>query len=90
MNKSELIEKMAEEAGITKTQAQAALNAFITSSAQALKQGDKISLIGLGTFSVSERSARKGRNPKTGKEINIAAKKVVRFRAGKALKGDVR
>lgn len=87
MNKSELIEKMAEEAGITKTQAQAALNAFITSSAQALKQGDKISLIGLGTFSVSERSARKGRNPKTGKEINIAAKKLVRFRAGKALKG---
>lgn len=87
MNKSELIEKMAEEAGITKTQAQAALNAFITSSAQALKQGDKISLIGLGTFSVSERSARKGRNPKTGKEINIAAKKLVRFKAGKALKG---
>jgi DNA-binding protein HU-beta len=87
MNKSELIEKMAEEAGITKAQAQAALNAFITSSAQALKQGDKISLIGLGTFSVSERSARKGRNPKTGKEINIAAKKLVRFKAGKALKG---
>jgi DNA-binding protein HU-beta len=90
MNKSDLIGKMAGEAGITKAQAQAALNSFITSSTQALKKGDKVILVGFGTFSVSKRSARKGRNPQTGKEINIAAKKVVRFKTNTNLSTKVK
>ena len=90
MNKSDLIGKMAADAGITKAQAQAALNSFVKSSTTALKKGDKVILVGFGTFSVSKRSSRKGRNPQTGKEISIPAKKVVRFKAGADLSGTVK
>jgi len=90
MNKGDLITKIASDAGITKTQAQSALNAFLQTTAGALKKGDKITLVGFGTFSTSKRSARKGRNPQTGKEINIPAKKVVKFRPGKDLAGTIK
>jgi DNA-binding protein HU-beta len=90
MNKSDLISKMASDAGITKAQAQTALNSFVDATSGALKKGDKVILVGFGTFSVSERSARTGRNPQTGKPIKIAAKKVVRFKAGTELSGNVK
>ncbi|MBO6516912.1 MAG: HU family DNA-binding protein [Bacteroidia bacterium] len=89
MNKSELISQMAGDAGITKAQAQTALNSFLDSSSSALKKGDKVILVGFGTFSVSKRAARTGRNPQTGKEIQIAAKNVVKFKAGSELSGKV-
>lgn len=85
MNKGDLIDAIAKGAGITKTQSQEALDTLIKSVTTALKKGDKVTLVGFGTFSVSKRSARKGRNPQTGKEINIPAKKVARFKAGKEL-----
>ncbi|MDY6327308.1 MAG: HU family DNA-binding protein [Bacteroidales bacterium] len=84
MNKSELISAMAEQAGLTKVQAKAALEAFVASTENALKKGGKVSLIGFGSFSVAERKARTGHNPQTGKKIKIAAKKVVKFKAGSA------
>lgn len=90
MNKGDLITKISTEAGITKTQAQTALNAFLHTASGALKKGDKITLVGFGTFSTSKRSARKGRNPRTGKEINIPAKKVVKFRPGKDLSSGIK
>ena len=89
MNKAELIDAMAAEAGITKADAKRALDAFVSATTSALKKGDRISLVGFGSFSISARSARTGRNPQTGKEINIAAKKVVKFKAGKELEGSV-
>lgn len=89
MNKSDLISQMASDAGITKSQAQTALNSFLDSTSGALKKGDKVILVGFGTFSVSKRSARTGRNPQTGKEIKIAAKNVVKFKAGSELSGKV-
>ncbi len=82
MNKAELIDAMAAGAGISKSDAKKALDAFVTSTGEALKAGDRVALVGFGSFSVSTRAARKGRNPQTGKEINIAAKKVVKFKAG--------
>ncbi len=85
MNKSDLIDKMAGDAKITKTQAAAALNAFTDAATGALKGGDKVILVGFGTFSISKRAARTGRNPQTGKEIKIAAKNVVKFKAGTEL-----
>lgn len=85
MNKAELIEAMAKTADCTKTEAGASLDAFTSSVAAALKKGDKVTLVGFGTFSVSKRAARIGRNPQTGKEIKIAAKKVAKFKAGKEL-----
>lgn len=85
MNKSDLISKMAGDAGITKSQAQSALNSFLDSTRGALSSGDKVILVGFGTFSVSQRAARTGRNPQTGKEIKIAAKNVVKFKAGAEL-----
>lgn len=85
MNKAELIDKIAESAGLTKVQAGAALEAFTDGVTSALAGGDKLTLVGFGTFSVSKRAARKGRNPKTGKEIKIPAKNVVKFKAGKGL-----
>ncbi|CAN5615404.1 HU family DNA-binding protein [soil metagenome] len=85
MNKGDLIKKIATEAKISKTQATAALNSFISTTSIALKKGEKVTLVGFGTFGISERSARKGRNPQTGKVIQIAARKVVRFRAGSDL-----
>lgn len=85
MNKAELIESMAKGAGCTKTQAGEALDSFCSAVTGALKKGDKVTLVGFGTFSVSKRAARIGRNPQTGKEIKIAAKKVAKFKAGKDL-----
>lgn len=85
MNKGELISKIAEDAGLTKAQAGAALDAVVDGVASTLAKGDKLTLVGFGTFSVSKRAARKGRNPQTGKEINIAAKNVVKFKPGKEL-----
>lgn len=82
MNKAELIDAMAAESGLTKADSKRALDAFISATSDALKKGDRISLIGFGSFSTSERAARTGRNPKTGKEIQIAAKNVVKFKAG--------
>jgi DNA-binding protein HU-beta len=83
MNKGELVNQIATEAGLSKSQAATALNSVLDSITKSLKKGDKVTLVGFGTFSVSQRSARTGRNPQTGKEIKIAAKKVVRFKAGK-------
>jgi DNA-binding protein HU-beta len=86
MNKGDLIDKIAKDAGLTKSQASAALASVLKGIGSALKkEGDRVTLVGFGTFAVTKRSARKGRNPKTGKEIKIAAKKVVRFKAGKEL-----
>ena len=82
MNKAELIESMSAESGLTKADAKRALDAFISSATKALKKGDRVALVGFGSFSVSKRLARKGRNPQTGAEIKIAAKKVVKFKAG--------
>ncbi|GAB1446370.1 MAG: HU family DNA-binding protein [Cyclobacteriaceae bacterium] len=85
MTKAELITKIAEDAEITKVAATAALNSFIEGVTKALKSGDKLTLVGFGTFSVSKRAARKGRNPFTGEEIKIKAKKVAKFKASKDL-----
>lgn len=89
MNKGDLIDAMASDAGITKTQAAAALDSMMTSIRKTLKKGDKVTLVGFGTYSVSKRAARTGRNPQTGKAIKIAAKNVVRFKAGKELSAAV-
>lgn len=86
MNKSELIDSIAEKSGLNKTQAGDALNAVMDSIGDALEAGDSISLVGFGTFSVKDRKARTGRNPKTGEELNIPASKVPSFKAGKNLK----
>ena len=87
MNKAELIAKIAEDAGLTKTQANAAVDSFTTAVQKTLKGGGKVTLVGFGTFSVSKRAARTGRNPQTGEAIKIKAKKVARFKAGKELSG---
>ena len=89
MNKAELIDAMAESAGLSKADAKRALDGFVDATTTALKKGDRISLVGFGSFSVSQRAARTGRNPPTGKEIKIAAKNVVRFKAGSELSGKV-
>ena len=89
MNKSELIEAVAKEANLTKADAARAVAAITDSITAALKQGDSVSLIGFGTFKVSKRAARIGRNPQTGKEIKIAASNSPGFSAGKALKDAV-
>jgi DNA-binding protein HU-beta len=85
MNKGDLIKSIADQAGINKNQATDALNAVIDGVSAALKSGDKVTLIGFGTFSVSERAARTGRNPSTGETIEIAAKKQIKFKPGKEL-----
>ncbi|MGE9311898.1 HU family DNA-binding protein [Niabella sp. CJ426] len=89
MNKAELIEKLAKDAGITKTQANAALDSFTEAVTKTLKKGDKVTLVGFGTFSVTKRAARNGRNPQTGAVIKIKAKKVARFKAGKELSSKI-
>jgi len=89
MNKSDLINAIAEESGLTKADAGRALDATLSSVSTALKGGDSISLIGFGTFSVKERSARTGRNPQTGETIQIKASKIPSFKAGKTLKDSV-
>lgn len=86
MNKTELISAVAEKAEMTKKDAEKAVNAILSSVEDALAQGDKVQLVGFGTFEVRERAARKGRNPQTGKEILISATKVPAFKPGKALK----
>jgi DNA-binding protein HU-beta len=86
MTKQDLVSKMAEDAGISKKAAEDALSSFISAVKGALASGDSISLIGFGTFGVSARSARTGRNPQTGAEIKIPARKVPTFKAGKGLK----
>ena len=85
MNKAELIAQIAEDAGVTKTQANAALDSFVEAVTVTLKKGGKVTLVGFGTFSVSKRAARNGRNPQTGAVIKIKAKKVAKFKAGKEL-----
>jgi len=85
MNKAQLIDAIASNAGLTKADAKKALDAFVSTTTDALKGGDRVALIGFGSFSVSERGARTGRNPQTGKEIKIKAKKVVKFKAGAEL-----
>jgi DNA-binding protein HU-beta len=85
MNKAELIEAIAKESGLTKADSKRVLDAFINTTSKSLKSGDRVALIGFGSFSISKRAARKGRNPQTGKEINIPAKKVVKFKAGNDL-----
>ena len=82
MNKAQLIEAVANDAKMTKAEAKRALEAVITATSKALGKGERVALVGFGSFSVSKRAARKGRNPQNGKEIKIAAKKVVKFRAG--------
>ena len=86
MNKNELVAKMAEKAGLKKTEAEKALKAFTETVAEELKNGEKIQLVGFGTFEVAERTERQGRNPKTGEAITIPASKSPKFKAGKALK----
>lgn len=83
MNKAELIDKLAKDAGITKVQANDALDSFTSAVVTSLKKGDRVTLVGFGTFSVSERAARNGRNPQTGAVIKIKARKVPKFKAGK-------
>ena len=85
MNKSDLIDAMAADAGISKTAAKAALESLTDNVTASLKKGEKVALVGWGTWSVSERAARNGRNPQTGKAIKIAAKTVVKFKAGAGL-----
>ena len=89
-NKQELVDSVAKATGLTKKDATAAVDAVFTSIEEALKNGEKVQLIGFGNFEVRERAARKGRNPQTGKEITIAASKVPAFKAGKALKEAVK
>ena len=83
MNKAELIDKIAKDAGVTKVQANDALDAFTAAVVSTLKTGDRVTLVGFGTFSVSDRAARNGRNPQTGAVIKIKARKVPKFKAGK-------
>jgi DNA-binding protein HU-beta len=85
MNKAELVAAMAEKAGLTKVDAAKALNAYVDVVKDQLKKGEKVTLIGFGTFDVVSRPARTGRNPRTGAKIKIAAKKSAKFRAGKGL-----
>ena len=90
MTKSELVSAIAEESGLTKTDAAAALDATVSVITNALSKGDQVTIIGFGTFKVGERSARTGRNPQTGQTIQIPASKTPKFTAGKALKDAVK
>ncbi|MGO8943969.1 MAG: HU family DNA-binding protein [Syntrophobacteraceae bacterium] len=90
MTKAELVAKIASEGEIAKSQAGKALAGFISAVSDALSGGDKITLVGFGTFSVGTRAQREGRNPRTGKKIKIPAKKVVKFKAGKTLSEKVK
>jgi len=90
MTKAELVSKMAKDAKITKTAANKALDSTVDGITKALRKGDSVTLVGFGTFSISRRKARKGRNPQTGREIRIPAKKVAKFKAGAYLSKAVR
>jgi len=89
MNKSDLVDAIAADAGISKAAAKSALDSVTTNVTKALKKGDKVSLVGWGTWSVSRRAARTGRNPQTGAAIKIKAKNVVKFKAGAGLSSSV-
>jgi len=89
MTKAELIDAVAKSANLTKASAEKAVGGFIAAVTDSLKKGDRVTLVGFGSFEVSTRKARTGRNPQTGKEIKIAAAKVPKFRPGKALKDSV-
>ena len=89
MNKAELVKRMAEIAGVTKVTAEKLLDAFMKSVEEALSKGDKVILVGFGTFQVVKRAEREGRNPRTGEPIKIPAKKVVKFKAGKKLESAI-
>tara|TARA_B100000674_G_C37348258_1_gene692908 strand:- start:222 stop:494 length:273 start_codon:yes stop_codon:yes gene_type:complete len=89
MNKAQLIDAMADNSGLSKADSKRALDGFISATTDALKKKDRISLVGFGSFSISARSARKGRNPKTGAVIQIAAKNSVKFKAGAELSSKV-
>lgn len=82
MNKGELISAIADKSGLSKAASEKALNAMITAIGGSLKKGERVGLVGFGSFSISARAERKGRNPQTGKEITIKAKKVVKFKPG--------
>lgn len=86
MNKTEFVAAIADQAGLSKKDAEKALKAFTDTVTAELKKGEKVQLVGFGTFEVSERAAREGRNPQTGKAMKIAASKAPKFKAGKALK----
>ncbi|HIJ77091.1 MAG TPA: HU family DNA-binding protein [Deltaproteobacteria bacterium] len=90
MTKAELVAKIAGEGGITKSLAEKAVDGFVSAVTGALSAGDKITLVGFGTFSVATRAKREGRNPRTGEKIKIPASKVVKFKAGKTLSGKVK
>ncbi len=90
MNKAELIDAIASSAKLTKADSRRAVDAFVKSTTGALKKGDRVALVGFGSFSISNRKARTGRNPQTGAEIKIPAKKVVKFKAGSDLAKTVR
>ena len=89
MNKVELFEAVAKQTGLSKKDSEAAVKAVFASMAKALIKGDKVQLVGFGTFDTAKRPARKGRNPKTGEEMKIKACKALKFKAGKALKDAV-
>ncbi len=89
MNKADLIAKIAGDSGFTKADAEKALNSMLEGLSTALQNGEAVTLVGFGSFSISKRAARKGRNPKTGQELQIPAKNVVRFKAGKSLSESV-
>ena len=89
MNKTELVEAMAKKAGLTKKDAEAALKAFTETVTGALKKGDKVQLVGFGTFEVKKQAARTGHNPRTGEKLKIKASKAPKFKAGKAFKDAV-
>lgn len=90
MNKAELIDAIAAESKLSKADSKKAIDAFVAATTKALKKGDRVALVGFGSFSIAKRAARKGRNPQTGKEIKIAAKKVVKFKAGTELSDKVK
>ena len=89
MSKAELVEKIADQAKLTKVDAERALNAFINVVTASLKHGEDVTLVGFGSFAVGKRSERSGRNPQTGEAITIAAKNVVKFKPGKALRDGI-
>ena len=90
MTKAELVAEIANESGLTKSQAEKAVDGFVSAVSDALSGGDKFTLVGFGTFSVGERAQREGRNPRTGEKIKIPASKVVKFKAGKTLSENVK
>lgn len=90
MNKAQLIDEMSSRAGLTKVDTKKALEALVETVAEVLKKGDRVALVGFGSFSLSERKQRNGRNPQTGKAIVISAKKSVRFKAGSEMVGQLK